>query len=365
MPSAPSIRAAKTVRNRCLRLRVLFEDNHCLAVNKPAGLLTQGVPGIPTMEAVVRDYIKTTYSKDGNVYLGVPHRLDRPVSGVMLFAKTSKAAQRLAQQFRERQVNKVYWGIVDGVVKRTDRQMERLAAKIPDRSPRAAYAEPGEEGRKQAILTYKAVTTLDGGSVVEFVLETGRMHQIRLQSSLRGHPLWGDELYGSTRPFWLRARELLRSSRRTHRKESDVLLHPIRYEPKVRKSRPHCRRRGTKSASRAGMSVVEQASSLPPDWPHASARRSLIASWKLAPLLATGFGRIGIKFTSQGAIMAPATQLAACLLFWFRRFLSERRHVFDHHRSIANPVRSTGGDVPCNSAAIASPVPIDNCTPAR
>src|SRR5215468_1636250 len=121
-------------------LRVLFEDNHCLAVNKPAGLMTQGVPGIPTMEAVVRDYIKTTYAKSGNVYLGVPHRLDRPVSGVMLFAKTSKAAQRLAQQFRERTVHKVYWGIVEGILAEPGGQWRDWLRKIPDEA-RAVKAE--------------------------------------------------------------------------------------------------------------------------------------------------------------------------------------------------------------------------------
>lgn len=88
---------------------VLFEDNHCLAVAKPGGLLTQGVPeGLPTLEAWTRDYLRTKYGKKGRVYLGIPHRLDRPVSGVVLFAKSSKAAARLAEQFRERQVTKVY-----------------------------------------------------------------------------------------------------------------------------------------------------------------------------------------------------------------------------------------------------------------
>src|SRR4051794_19471931 len=98
-------------------LHVLFEDNHCLAVAKPAGLLTQGVPpGIPTLEALAKAYLRDKYLKTGNVYLGIPHRLDRPVSGVVLFARSSKAAQRLAEQFRERQVTKVYWGLVEGAL---------------------------------------------------------------------------------------------------------------------------------------------------------------------------------------------------------------------------------------------------------
>src|SRR5215475_9021593 len=94
---------------------ILYEDNHCLAVAKPAGLLTQGVPaGLPTLENQVRAYVKERYGKPGNVYLGIPHRLDRPVSGVVLFARNSKAAQRLAEQFQKRQVRKVYWAVVDG-----------------------------------------------------------------------------------------------------------------------------------------------------------------------------------------------------------------------------------------------------------
>src|SRR5688500_2935814 len=95
-------------------MHILYEDNHCLALAKPAGLLTQGVPtGIPTLEARARAYLKDRYLKAGNVYLGIPHRLDRPVSGVVLFARSSKAAARLAEQFRDRSVAKVYVGLVE------------------------------------------------------------------------------------------------------------------------------------------------------------------------------------------------------------------------------------------------------------
>src|SRR5437763_14864086 len=95
-------------------LTVLYEDNHCLALAKPAGLLTQGVPpGVPTLEALAKAYLKEKYKKAGNVYLGIPHRLDRPVSGVVLFARSSKAAARLAEQFRDRQVEKVYHALVE------------------------------------------------------------------------------------------------------------------------------------------------------------------------------------------------------------------------------------------------------------
>src|SRR5262249_60937885 len=95
-------------------LTILLEDNHCLALAKPAGLLTQGVPpGIPTLESLAKDYLKNKYHKAGNVYLGIPHRLDPPVSGVVLFARSSKAAARLAEQFQKRQGGKVYWARVE------------------------------------------------------------------------------------------------------------------------------------------------------------------------------------------------------------------------------------------------------------
>src|SRR3989441_10321759 len=98
-------------------LVVLYEDNHCLAVAKPAPLLTQGVPpGILTLESMAKAYLKERYHKAGNVYLGIPHRLDRPVSGVVVFARNTKAAQRLAEPFQNRQVEKVYWAIVEGDV---------------------------------------------------------------------------------------------------------------------------------------------------------------------------------------------------------------------------------------------------------
>src|SRR5438094_6359969 len=94
-------------------LHFLFEDNHCLAVAKPAPLLTQAPPGVPSLEAQVKAYLKEKYHKAGNVYLGIPHRLDRPVSGVVLFARNTKAARRLAEQFQGRQVRKVYWALVE------------------------------------------------------------------------------------------------------------------------------------------------------------------------------------------------------------------------------------------------------------
>src|SRR5256714_5146691 len=122
------------------KLEVLFEDNHCLAVVKPAPLLTQGVPpGIPTLESLAKEYLKEKYHKPGNVYLGIPHRLDRPVSGVVLFARNSKAAQRLAEQFQERQVVKNYWAAVEiaaaGAPPPTEGVWEDWLLKVAEEAP--------------------------------------------------------------------------------------------------------------------------------------------------------------------------------------------------------------------------------------
>lgn len=210
--------------------QVLYEDNHCLALAKPAGLLTQGVPpGIPTLEAQARAYLKEKYAKAGNVYLGIPHRLDRPVSGVVLFARNTKAAQRLAEQFRERQVTKVYWGLVQGSVEPAEGEWRDWMRKLQEES-RAERAEPGSEGAREAVLRYRTIAAVAGGTLVEFMPLTGRMHQIRLQAALRGHPLWGDVTYGGGQPFGPPA-ELPRDRIIALHGRQLTFLHPIRYEP--------------------------------------------------------------------------------------------------------------------------------------
>ena len=211
-------------------LQILFEDNHCIAAMKPAALLTQGVPpGIPTLEAQVKAHLKEKYQKAGNVYLGIPHRLDRPVSGVVVFARNSKAAQRLAEQFRERQVTKIYWGVVEGVVQPDEGVWEDWLRKIPDEA-RGEKAEPNAPGARPALLNYRVLQPCAGGTLVEFNPITGRMHQIRLQAALRGHPLLGDNLYGSLRTFGPAA-ELPRDRMIALHARRLTFLHPIRYEP--------------------------------------------------------------------------------------------------------------------------------------
>jgi 23S rRNA pseudouridine1911/1915/1917 synthase len=209
---------------------ILFEDNQCLAVAKPAPLLTQGVPaGIPTLEAWVKAYLKEKYHKTGNVYLGIPHRLDRPVSGVVLFARNTKAARRLAEQFRERQVTKVYWAAVEGDVQPPAGTWVDWLRKLPEES-RAEGVPPNTPGARQAVLEYRRMQSCAGGNLVEFRPATGRMHQIRLQAALRGWPIRGDLLYGAKLSFGPPA-DLPRERIIALHARSLTFLHPIFYEP--------------------------------------------------------------------------------------------------------------------------------------
>jgi 23S rRNA pseudouridine1911/1915/1917 synthase len=209
---------------------VLFEDNHCLAVAKPAPLLTQGVPaGLPTLEGWAKDYLRARYAKPGNVYLGIPHRLDRPVSGVVLFARNSKAAARLAEQFQKHEVTKVYWAIVEGDVQPPAGTWEDWLRKVPD-AARAEVVADDAVGAKRAVLDYRVLRALADGTLLELRPRTGRMHQLRVQSATRGHPIRGDELYGATTAFGPPA-ELPRDRVIALHARSLSFRHPIRYEP--------------------------------------------------------------------------------------------------------------------------------------
>jgi 23S rRNA pseudouridine1911/1915/1917 synthase len=180
---------------------VLFDDPHLLAVNKPAPLLTQAPPHLPSLEALAKAYIKEKYAKPAGVYLGIPHRLDRPVSGVVVFARNTKAAQRVHAQFQDRLVAKVYWAAVAGSVSPEAGTWEDWVRKVPDEAV-TVRAEAGEPGAKLATLEYRVLAPLpDGGTLLELTPRTGRMHQLRVQAAWRGHPVFGDAHYGSDRPF--------------------------------------------------------------------------------------------------------------------------------------------------------------------
>jgi len=211
-------------------LVILYEDNHCIAVSKPAPLLTQGVPpGIPTLESQVKAYLKERYHKLGNVYLGIPHRLDRPVSGVVLFARNTKAAQRLAEQFQKHQVTKVYWAAVEGNVAPAEGTWEDWLLKIKEQA-RTERVGPDTPMARWAVLSYRRLGAADGLTLLEVQPQTGRMHQIRVQSAVRGWPVLGDIFYGAQRPFGPPA-ELPRERIIALHARSLTFLHPIRYEP--------------------------------------------------------------------------------------------------------------------------------------
>ena len=215
-------------------LHILFEDNHCLAVAKPAPLLTQGVPpGIPTLEAMVKAYLKERYHKPGNVYLGIPHRLDRPVSGVVLFARNSKAARRLAEQFQNRQVKKVYWAVVEpalsGELPPVEGVWEDWLLKVKEQA-RSERVTEDTVGARRAVLRFRRLRESENGALLEIEPETGRMHQIRVQAASRGWPVLGDVLYGARLPFGPPA-ELPRNRIIALHARSLTFLHPIRYEP--------------------------------------------------------------------------------------------------------------------------------------
>ena len=183
-----------------MRLEVLYEDNHLLAINKRAGIATMGAEaGRDSIVDLVRDYLRRKYAKPGNVYIGVVSRLDQTVSGVLLLARTSKAASRLTEQFRSRSVEKSYWAVVEGGPPASAELVDDV---IKDEARhRMRIADPGDAQAQAARLSFRRLAAVRGGVWLEVGLETGRKHQIRLQLSSRGWPVLGDRKYGARTTF--------------------------------------------------------------------------------------------------------------------------------------------------------------------
>jgi 23S rRNA pseudouridine1911/1915/1917 synthase len=193
-------------------IEVLLEDNHLLALNKPAGLLTQpSGTARESLEERAKAYVREAKGKEGNVYLHAVHRLDKEVSGIVLFARTSKALTRLSEEIRARRVRKIYHAVVE---RRPPREAGTLRGFLRHRSHRAETARPGAEGAREAVLAYRLLGEVaparagspDAGSsgagfLLEIELETGRYHQIRAQLAAAGMPILGDRRYGSGRAF--------------------------------------------------------------------------------------------------------------------------------------------------------------------
>lgn len=180
-------------------MQILYEDNHLLAVVKPSGLATMGLAkGEETLLTRSKDYIKRKYNKPGEVYLGVVSRLDVPVSGVVLFARTSKAAARLNEQFRTHSVEKIYVALVEGSVEPPE--AEWIDWIREDERHRKVWLTQEGQG-KEAKLQYRTLHKTGNNSLIEIRLETGRKHQIRVQCSGHGFPIFGDRKYGAKTVF--------------------------------------------------------------------------------------------------------------------------------------------------------------------
>jgi 23S rRNA pseudouridine1911/1915/1917 synthase len=210
-------------------LEILCEDGPVIAVNKPPGIISQGAPeGVVSLVSLVKDYLKAKYQKQGNVYLGIPHRLDRPVSGVVVFSRNSKCAARLAEQFAERQVQKNYVAVLERIPSPRAGRLHDWIYRIPDQ-PRVKIVDEQHPEAKEAHLTYETVDTFRGRALVKITLGTGRMHQIRIQFASRNCPIIGDFQYGARVPFPGSQEDWRDSPIALHASELTI-LHPVRYD---------------------------------------------------------------------------------------------------------------------------------------
>ena len=187
-------------------VKVLYEDNHIIAVEKPAGVLTQGDrTGDENLMDMVKDYLKEKYKKPGNVFLGLVHRLDKPVAGIVLFGKTSKGASRLSEQFRNHTIQKTYHGIVVGkpkesmgVIKEKVNKISFFAEGFTDKTDEELLAEIKKATKtRTAELSYEVLKSNDRYSLIKIMPKTGRFHQIRIQMQQMGCPILGDVKYGA------------------------------------------------------------------------------------------------------------------------------------------------------------------------
>ena len=180
-------------------LQVLFEDNHLLVVNKRIGDIVQGdITGDKPLSEVAKEYLAEKYNKPGKVFLGVVHRLDRPTSGIVIFAKTSKSLERLNKMLREKTIEKTYWALVEGHRKNDKETLIHYLKKNPKNNKSSAFSKESSDTKK-AVLHTVELLKLDRYTLLEINLETGRHHQIRCQLSVTGNPIKGDLKYGSKR----------------------------------------------------------------------------------------------------------------------------------------------------------------------
>ncbi len=179
---------------------ILFDDGPCLAVCKPPGLPTQAPPGIDSLEVRIKAFLRERSEEPDKIYLGIPHRLDRPSSGALVFGLRRRATQRLARQFELRSVKKLYWALVQGRPDPPAGTWRDHLIKVYGR-PQAEVVPPDHPDARLAVLHYRTIAETDTGAWLEVELETGRTHQVRIQAASRGHPVLGDFQYGASTPF--------------------------------------------------------------------------------------------------------------------------------------------------------------------
>lgn len=180
-------------------MKVLYEDNHIIIVNKSVSEIVQGdKTGDKPLSEIVKEYLKEKYNKPGNVFCGVTHRLDRPTSGIVVFAKTSKALTRLNEMFKNKEIKKTYWAVVKNIPKQEEATLKHFLVRNEKQNKSYAYDVEKPES-KAAILHYKMIAKSDKYNLLEIDLETGRHHQIRCQLSKIDCPIKGDLKYGADR----------------------------------------------------------------------------------------------------------------------------------------------------------------------
>jgi len=178
-----------------MTLNIIFEDNHIIVVEKPAGILSQaGSLDLNDMLTEIKTYLKNKYNKPGDVFLGLVHRLDTNVGGVMVFAKTSKAASRLSQDIRDLEFEKKYLAIVNGKLE-VGKTIELVDYMVKDEVNKTAFITDSNSGKK-SVLRFKVMANIDEQSLIDIELETGRFHQIRAQLAKYGNPIYNDGKYG-------------------------------------------------------------------------------------------------------------------------------------------------------------------------
>jgi 23S rRNA pseudouridine1911/1915/1917 synthase len=211
-------------------IEVLYEQGPCFVVNKPGGVLTQAVPGVDSLEVRIKTALRRLAGKEGgDVYLGVPHRLDRPASGAMVFARNIRATRRLAEQFEGRMVRKIYWTLVEGQVLEDQGVWRDFVRKVPD-EPRAEIVDRQHPAARLAVLNFRVLRRLPLSTWLEIELETGRTHQIRLQAAARGFPVLGDAQYGAKLEFGPRTEDIRDRWIALHAR-SLSFRHPMTREP--------------------------------------------------------------------------------------------------------------------------------------